>query len=314
MRAGQGEQRPILRATKTVRPVLFAARESVPQMLRNPARTGGAREPERDARAGWQGQPLEGKRAGLRHADPRPGRTAPAFHILTFPWPGTIAVLGRKTLRFVPTAAPPPMLLAIAHQGEMAMEKMRHQPAHEHRQTMFLVFAQGRIKWRSRVRDRFEILAPRHRVFAAPPQPVDEACGRRRVLEFLAPGHRIVGRGAHRGLDGGPEFFLLRRQFQTGVEGGDPGVEESGAVGGRENLLFRAGRNVGRDCSARPLKAASATPEPTTAIIVKAAGKPGFIGVLQFSIVARSAKPFRLSHDHVEMHRLGIDKCAAGFK
>jgi len=97
---------------------------------------------------------------------------------------------------------------------------------------MFLLFAQGRIKRCRRVRDRFEILAPRHRVFAAPPQPVDEACGRRRVLEFLAPGHRIVGGGSHRGLDGGPELPLLRRQFQTGMEGGDPRVEECGAVGG----------------------------------------------------------------------------------
>jgi hypothetical protein len=38
------------------------------------------------------------------------------------------------------------------------------------------------------------------------------------------------------------------------------------------------------------------------------------MGVLQFSVVARSAKPFRLSQDHVEMHQPEIDKCAAGIK
>ena len=151
-------------------------------MLRTPARTGGAREPKRDARAAWQGQPLEGQRAGLRHVDPRPGRAAPAFKILTLSWPGILASLGRKTLRFFPTAAPSPMLLAIAHHGEMAMEKMRPEPVHEHRQTMLLIFAQSRIKRRRCVRDRFEILAPRHRVFAAQPQSVDETCGNRRVL------------------------------------------------------------------------------------------------------------------------------------
>jgi hypothetical protein len=43
-------------------------------------------------------------------------------------------------------------------------------------------------------------------------------------------------------------------------------------------------------------------PEPTRAIMVKAKGKPGLMGVLQFSIVARSAKQFRLLQDHVEMH------------
>ena len=63
-----------------------------------------------------------GKRAGLRHADPKPGRTVPAFKILTLNLPGILAALGRKTLRFVPTAAPPPMLLTIAHHGEMAMD------------------------------------------------------------------------------------------------------------------------------------------------------------------------------------------------
>ena len=78
--ARQGEQCPVLFAKKMVRPVLFAARESVPRKLRNPARTGGAREPKRDARAGWRGQPLEGKRADLRHVDPRPGRTAPVLN------------------------------------------------------------------------------------------------------------------------------------------------------------------------------------------------------------------------------------------
>jgi hypothetical protein len=52
-------------------------------------------------------------------------------------------------------------------------------------------------------------------------------------------------------------------------------------------------------CPASPLEAASTMPEPTTATIVKAKGKPGFMGVLQFSIAARSAKPFQLSQDHV---------------
>src|SRR6202040_3528330 len=87
------------------------------------------------------------------------------------------------------------------------------------------------------------------------------------------------------------------------------------SAGGKTCVSVPAGTLTGAvGCPAWPLEAASTMPEPTRAIIVKAKGKPGFMGVLQFSIVARSAKPFRLSQDHLESPRLGIDMCAADFK
>jgi hypothetical protein len=54
-----------------------------------------------------------------------------------------IAVLWREPFPFVLAAAlPPPVLVAIAHHGKMAV---RPESMHEHRQTMFLIFGQGGI-------------------------------------------------------------------------------------------------------------------------------------------------------------------------
>src|SRR5450631_3564158 len=103
-----------------------------------------------------------------------------------------IAVLWGAPLWFVAAAAPPPpMLVAFTtHHSKMAL---RPEPVHEDRQTMFLLFSQGGVERRRRIRDRFETLAPRHRVLATPPQPVDETGGLGLVLDFLMAVHGIFG-------------------------------------------------------------------------------------------------------------------------
>ena len=206
--------------------------------VRNPAGTGGAREPKHDASTlrAWQGQPLDGQRVAIRHVMGEPGRIVRRSAIF---WPRTIATFRANPTRSVlATASPRPMLVAIAPLGEMVME---NKTTREQRQAMLLLIVQTRIKRRRQVRDRLQILAPRHCAFAAVPQPVNETCGLGLILEFFTPLHGALRGSARRGLDGGPELLLVRRQFQTGMEGGNARVKESGAIGGRENMLFRLG-------------------------------------------------------------------------
>src|SRR2546423_1755188 len=65
------------------------------------------------------------------------------------------------------------------------------------------------------------------------------------VFEFLISVHGALASGAQRGFNGRPEFFLLRRQFQTSMEGSDSRIEECSTVGIRELMLLRGRRKGG---------------------------------------------------------------------
>src|SRR3984893_17087830 len=98
-----------------------------------------------------------------------------------------------------------PVLAVMTHHGEVVMEEMRSEPVHKHRQPVFLLFVQRGIKRRSCIRDCLKILAPRHRVFAALPDTINEAsiCGL--VFEFLMSIHGALASRAQRGFNGRAE-------------------------------------------------------------------------------------------------------------
>src|SRR5208283_3575865 len=268
-------------------------------MLRNPAGTGGAREPKHDASTlrAWQGQPLDGQRVAVRHVVSGPGRIVRRSAIF---WPRTIATFRRESLRVVPpTASPRPMLVAIAPLGEMVME---NKTMREQRQAMLLLIVQTRIKRRRRVRDRLQILTPGHCAFAAVPQPVNETCGLGLVLEFFTPLQGALRGSAQRRLDGGPELLLVRRQFQTGMEGSNARVKESGAIGGRENMLFRLGRNVGRGLLRVAAKGAKRNAGTNNGDHSQGGRQTRFHGNSPFRLLHDPRIWFRQSRDHVHLH------------
>ena len=168
----------------------------------------------------------------------------------------------------------------------------------EQRQAMLLFIVQTRIKRRRRVRDRFQILAPRHRAFAAAPQPVNETCGLGLVLEFFTPLQGALRSSAQRGLDRGPELLLVRRQFQTGMEGGNARVKESGAIGGRENMLFRLGRDVGRRLLRVAAKGAKRDAGTNNGDHGQGGRQTRFHGNSPFRLLHDP----RISRDHVHLH------------
>lgn len=280
-------------------------------MLRNPAGTGGAREPKHDASTlrVWQGQPLDGQRLAVRHVVSGPGRIVRRSAIS---WPGTVAAFRRESLPVVlPTASPRPMLVAIAPLGEMVME---NNTMREQRQAMLLLIVQTRIKRRRRVRDRLQILAPRHCVFAAVPQPVNETCGLGLVLEFFTPLQGVLRGGSQRGLTAGQSFSWSGANFKPAWRAAMRASRKAARSAGEKTCCSVWGGTLAGGCCAWLLKAPNATPEPTTAIIVKAAGKPGFMGILRFGYCMIREYGFDSRATMSICTTEAIDKGAEGFK